>query len=106
MSFITSNDYDVFEKNNDSLEKCLSAFNSEFPEFLRHRWSSNYEDEIVKIETSDSPIDAFNKSINYPSHEGYAELDNLFTFGENDSIGLSDDVLRVVGYLYNIHLHE
>lgn len=100
---ITYKDYETFEKNNDDLQKCLRAFQTDMPDYLRKRWISDYQEEILKIERSGNVIQAFNRSIGYPGWGGAAILDDIFTCVEEDELDmLSDDTYTVLGYFYNI----
>jgi len=105
-NFITQKDYDEFKKNDDDLERCIAAFKREVPAFLRVRWQEKYEEEIKKIETSDTPLQAFNDCINFPSWGADAILDDLFTATSDEDLNLiSFDSYAIFGYFYGIHLH-
>ena len=103
---ITYKDYETFVENDDDLQKCLRAFQADMPDYLRKRWRSEYEEEILKIERAGNVIQTFNRSIGYPGYKGVAILDDMFTLvEENDLDMLSDDTYTVLGYFYNIQMH-
>ena len=105
-NFITQKDYDEFKVNDDDLDKCIDAFKREVPAFLRARWSEKYEDDIKKIEASDTPLQTFNDCINFPSFGAEAILDDLFTCVEDEELDLlSFGSISIFGYFYGIHLH-
>ena len=100
---ITYKDYKTFAKNDDDLQKCLRAFQADMPDYLRKRWTPDYEEEIQKIERAGNVIQAFNRSIGYPGYGGAVILDDMFTCVEEDELDmLSDDTYTVLGYFYNI----
>lgn len=105
--FISEKDYNVFRENGDDLDKCITAFHNDMPEFLRRRWQEQYATEIDIFQTAEDPITKFNEMIgDYPSFGGYAILDDLFTFVEEEDLNLlSHDTYIVLGYFYDIHLH-
>jgi hypothetical protein len=81
----------------------LRAFQADIPDYLRKRWRSDYEEEILKIERGGNVIQAFNRSIGYPGYGGDAILDDMFTCVEEDELNmLSDDTYTVLGYFYNL----
>ncbi len=104
--FITYKDYETFAENDDDLEQCLSAFKKDMPGFLRMQWRNEFHNRIPAIEKSGDTLQAFNKSIDYPSWEGYTILEDLFTCVEDKVMDmLSDDTYTILGYFYKIHLH-
>ena len=103
--FITQQDYDEFKKHDDDLERCLAAFKREVPTFLRARWRNDLEEDIKKIETSDTPLETFNEIIEFPSWTSDALLDDLFTATDEEELDLlSFDSYAIFGYFYGIHL--
>lgn len=103
--FITQQDYDEFKKHDDDLERCLAAFKREVPTFLRARWRNDLEEDIKKIETSDTPLETFNEIIEFPSWTSDALLDDLFTATNEEELDLlSFDSYAIFGYFYGIHL--
>ena len=105
--FVTEKDVQVFRDNEDDLEKCIQAFQKEMPAFLRKRWKPDYESRIQVFETAEEPLTAFNQLIgNYPSDGGYAILDDMFTFVEEEDLDLlSPDTYTILGYFYDLHFH-
>jgi hypothetical protein len=105
--FVTEKDVQVFRDNDDDLEKCIQAFQKEMPAFLRKRWKPDYESRIQVFETGEEPLTAFNQLIgNYPSHGGYAILDDMFTFvDEEDMDLLSENTYQILSYFYGFHFH-
>ena len=107
LPFITYKDYETFAENDDDLQKCISAFKTDMPRFLRQRWRESYEDEIQKIEKAGDIIQAFSKSIEYPGNGGDAILEDLFTCVEQEALDrLSDDTYTILGYFYHLHLAQ
>ena len=105
-NFITQKDYDEFKVNDDDLERCIASFKREVPAFLRARWDKEYEDDIKKIETSNTPLQTFNDCINFPSFGADSILDGLFTCVDDEELDLlSFDSYAIFGYFYGIHLH-
>lgn len=104
--FITYKDYQTFAENGDDLSRCLQSFKEEMPSLLKSFWSSEYQEEIEFIESSQNVVWAFNLAIRYPSWEGYSIIDDMFTFADHEQLKkLSEDIYTIFGYFYAIHLH-
>lgn len=103
--FITQQDYDEFKKHDDDLERCIAAFKREVPTFLRARWRDDLEEDIKRIENSNTPLETFNEIIEFPSWTSDALLDDLFTATDEEELDLlSFDSYAIFGYFYGIHL--
>ncbi len=107
--FITPDDYKEFEKNADHLPRCIKAFQREVPTFIRKQWpdvfSEEFDENLDAIMYSNSPIESFNKMIDYPSHRGAAAIDSLFVPGQLNSDTyslLSRDSYAIFGYFYHV----
>jgi hypothetical protein len=110
--FITYDDYKTFYENDDDLDRCITVFKKDFPSFLREGWEVLTNEEIQEIEVSNTPIETFNKIIQFPSREGEDTLDTLFSYHRDyvDSYYdvldlLTKDTLQVLGYFYGIHFN-
>lgn len=110
--FITYDDYKIFYENDDDLERCITVFKKDFPSFLREGWDVLTNKEIQEIEVSNTPIESFNKIINFPSRQGEDTLDTLFSYHRDcldsyyDVLNLlTEDTLQVLGYFYGIHFN-
>jgi hypothetical protein len=104
--FITYKDYKNWNDADDSLDNAINVFREHFPVFLRKMWGKKYENDIRKIEESPRPLECFNKSINYPSNEGYALIDSLFTNVSDDDFALlHPEILQIISYFYHINFH-
>lgn len=107
LPFITYKDYETFAQNDDDLQNCMGAFKNDMPGFLRQRWRESYEGEIQKIEKAGDAIQAFSKSIEYPSNGGDAILDDLFICVEDEVMDmLSEDTYTILGYFYHLHMAQ
>jgi hypothetical protein len=110
--FITSADYEEFKKNDDDLDRCIKAFHTEMPSFLRKIWIHSdcenpiqYEADIKRLEQSTTPLITFNQIINWGWAKGAALMDDMFTFNSEEELNmLSADSYSIIGYFYNIHL--
>lgn len=110
--FITYDDYKIFYENDDDLDRCITAFKKDFPLFLREGWNVLTKKEIQEIEVSNTPIETFNKIINFPSRQGQDTLDTLFSYHRDcldsyyDVLNLlTEDTLQLLGYFYGIHFN-
>ena len=106
--FVTEKDYQVFRDNNDCLETCVLSFKQEMPAFLEKVWHvSEFEEDIQKLRASKDVLKTFNEIIEYPSFMAASIMDDMFTDTPEETLNmLSANTYTVIGYFYDIVLHE
>ena len=105
--FVTEKDYQVFRDNDDCLETCILSFKQDMPAFLEKVWRvDEFEEDIIKLRESKDVLETFNEIIEYqvlrlpqlwttclPIHQEFLDM-------------LSPNTYTVIGYFYDIILHE
>jgi len=106
--FVTEKDYQVFRDNNDCLETCVLSFKQEMPAFLKKVWRvDEFEQDIIKLRESKDVLETFNEIIGFPSFMSAAIMDDMFTDTSEAVLNmLSDNTYTVIGYFYDIIIHE
>ena len=106
--FVTEKDYQVFRDNDDCLETCILSFKQEMPAFLEQIWRvSEFEQDIIKLRESKDVLETFNEIIGYPSFMSAAIMDDMFTDTPEEALNmLSANTYTVIGYFYDIIIHE
>ncbi len=106
--FVTEKDYQVFRDNNDCLETCVLSFKQDMPDFLTKVWRvPEFEEDIIKLRESKDVLETFNEIIEYPSFKAAAIMDDMFTDTPEEYLNmLSPNTYTVIGYFYDIILHE
>ena len=106
--FVTEKDYQVFRDNDDCLETCVLSFKQEMPAFLEKVWRvDEFEEDIIKLRNSKDVLETFNEIIEYPSFKAAAIMDDMFTDTPEEYLDmLSPNTYTVIGYFYDIILHE
>jgi hypothetical protein len=103
MSFVTQKDYDELAKHNVDFKSFQPIFLKELKDILLKLWRNEFHKDLENLENK--TIEDFNKIINYPSHGGYAVLEDTFTFVDDEIMDiLSDTSKSIFGYFYGIHL--
>lgn len=104
MSFVTQKDYDELSKHGVDFKSFQPIFLRELKLILLELWSKEYHKDLENLENKS--LEDFNKIINYPSHGGYAILEDTFTNVDNTTMNIMSDTSQsIFGYFYGIHFH-
>lgn len=104
MSFVTQKDYDILGKNDIDFKSFHSVFLKELKNILLSIWRTEFHKDLENLENK--TIEDFNKIIDYPSHGGYAILEDTFTNVDDETMNkLSNESKSLIGYFYGIHFH-
>ena len=104
MSFVTQKDYDELSKNGVDFKSFQPIFLRELKLILLELWSKEYHKDLENLENKS--LEDFNKIINYPSHGGYAILENTFTNVDDITMNIMSNTSKsLFGYFYGIHFH-
>ena len=104
MSFVTQKDYDELSKNGVDFKSFQPIFLRELKLILLELWSKEYHKDLENLENKS--LEDFNKIINYPSHGGYAILENTFTNVDDITMNIMCNTsISLFGYFYGIHFH-
>ena len=104
MSFVTQKDYDELSKQGVDFKSFQPIFLRELKLILLELWSKEYHKDLENLENKS--LEDFNKIINYPSHGGYAILEDTFTNVDNTTMDIMSNTSKsLFGYFYGINFH-